>query len=44
MYRAHIAARARRGPYIGDYRACAKLFEMYTANVLTELHGAEFVL
>jgi hypothetical protein len=25
-------------------RACAKLFEMYTANVLSDIHGTEFVL
>lgn len=44
MYRASIAARARRGAYIGDYRSCAKLFEMYTADVLSQLHGVKFVL
>lgn len=44
MYRAHIAARGRRGNYVADMRACSKLFEMYTANVLSDIHGAEFVL
>jgi hypothetical protein len=44
MYRAHIAARGRRGAYVGDNRACSKLFEMYTANVLSDIHGVEFVL
>ncbi len=44
MYRASIAGRARRGAYIGDMRACARLFEMYTADVLSQLHGVHFVL
>ena len=44
MYRASIGGRARRGAYIGDMRACAKLFEMYTADVLSQLQGVEFVL
>ena len=52
MYEASIRLRARDGirthgsldAYLRDYRACAKLFEMYVAGRLTRERGTAFLL